>query len=502
MTLEQYLSILIKQWRLIVMCCLLVGAGASIGSKLTTPLYQSSALVQVVVGIGSNLSQYNNLLASEQLIQTEAILATSDPVLREVASHYKGLTVGKLSQEVTSTPKLNTQLFEIDVLDLSPTRAAALANDVAQTLVKQQLEMTQQANLLVVQAAQPNPGPVQPNNRLNTIIGLVIGLLLGMLLAALLELLDKRVRAPEALTKLLNRPVLATIWQASSKKKDVFNPTERDSNFESYRILRTSIEFTTINKPLHTVMITSAMPQEGRSTIAANLAIFMAKVGKTTLLIDADLRHPTQHALFDLSPDNMGFSDAVLAFSSATVANKSAQQQPRALSPAVQQSGESTSADVSLESFVYAVDIPHLWVMPSGSLPPNPSELLDSKAAHRLFEALASCDFDIVVFDTPPLLGLSDARNLASRVDGALVVVDITRAKKVSLKQVKALLAPSGVYIPGCIVNRQRRNRHDSASFYYDGYYGADEYHVGSNHKTENEISPDETVKLPKLPKM
>jgi non-specific protein-tyrosine kinase len=228
----------------------------------------------------------------------------------------------------------------------------------------------------------------------------------------------------------------------------------------------------------------------------------MARAGKTTLLIDADLRHPTQHALFKLSPDSVGFSDAVLAISRATVANKSAQQQPLSLAPAVQRGGKSTSTAISLEPFLYAVDIPHLRVMPSGPLPPNTAELLDSKAAHRLFEALASCNFDIVVFDTPPILGLSDARILASRVDGVLVVVDITRAKKVSLKLVKALLARSGAYVPGCVVNKQRHNRHDNTSIYFDSYFDADEQQVGSNHKTKNEISPDKTVRLPRLPKM
>src|SRR5439155_17408330 len=138
MTLAQHWTILVKQWRLIVICFLAVGVGASIASRLMTPLYQSTALVQVAVSSGSSITDYTNLLASEQLVQTEAILATSDPVLREVASHYPGLTVEQLSKNATSAPKLNTQLFEVDVLDSNPTRAAALANDIAQTLVKQQ----------------------------------------------------------------------------------------------------------------------------------------------------------------------------------------------------------------------------------------------------------------------------------------------------------------------------------------------------------------------------
>src|SRR6266487_392171 len=146
MSFEQFWSIMVKRWRLIVISFLVVGLGAFIGSKLMTPLYQSSALVQVAIHSSNNQADYNSLLASDQLVQTEASLASSDPVLREVASHYPGLTVQQLIREVTSTSKLNTQLFEIDVVDPSPTRAAALANDIAATLIKQQLQVVQHDN--------------------------------------------------------------------------------------------------------------------------------------------------------------------------------------------------------------------------------------------------------------------------------------------------------------------------------------------------------------------
>src|SRR5947209_132352 len=110
MTFEQYWAILLKRWKLIIVCFIVVGIGTYIESKLTTPLYQSTALVQVA--ISSSSTDINNLLASDQLVQTEAILATSEPVLHEVASHYKGVTVDQLMKEVTATARVNTQIFE------------------------------------------------------------------------------------------------------------------------------------------------------------------------------------------------------------------------------------------------------------------------------------------------------------------------------------------------------------------------------------------------------
>ena len=139
MTFDQFWALVIKRWQVILICFLVVGLGTFIGSKLMKPVYQSSVLVQVAIHSSSNnQADYNSLLASDQLVQTEATLATSDLVLREVVSHYPGLAVDQLIGEVSSTTKLNTQLFEIDVVDQSPARAASLANDIAATLIKQQ----------------------------------------------------------------------------------------------------------------------------------------------------------------------------------------------------------------------------------------------------------------------------------------------------------------------------------------------------------------------------
>src|SRR5438105_12428521 len=135
MTFEHYWSTLVKQWKLILICFLVVGVGTYVVSRLMTPLYQSVVLIQVAIHSGNNQSDINSLLASDQLVQTEAQLAVSDPVFREVASHHHDLTVQQLAGEVTSTPRVNTQLFEIDVLDPSPQRAAKLANEVAGTLI-------------------------------------------------------------------------------------------------------------------------------------------------------------------------------------------------------------------------------------------------------------------------------------------------------------------------------------------------------------------------------
>ncbi|GER86357.1 hypothetical protein KDW_05190 [Dictyobacter vulcani] len=146
MTSEYYWTVLFKRWKLLAICIVVVGLGTYIGSRLITPIYQSTVLVRVTIHTTGNSADYDNLLASNQLLQTEAQLATSGPVLREVASRYPGLTVDQLTKETTTASKLNTQLFEITVQDVNPIRAATLANDVAATLIKQQVQENTQDN--------------------------------------------------------------------------------------------------------------------------------------------------------------------------------------------------------------------------------------------------------------------------------------------------------------------------------------------------------------------
>lgn len=551
MTLEQYWSILVKQWKLILACFLITGLSAYVVSLLMTPIFQSTAIVQITIRSASNQADINGLLASDQLVQTEAKLASSQPVLREVVSHHSGVTFEQLAKETTVTPELNTQLFEISVQDASPNQAAVLANDIATTLIKQQLQIAQQANnqansqiqqgletakkqintlkgqivalqaasgtdisikqpqinalqtelsgdqqhytqlqtaldqlelteaqnnnfLQIAQTAQPDTHVVQPNKLLNTSAGLLVGLFLGMLLAFLFEQLDTRVHTPEVLTQLLGLPVLAIVWRGRSlKAEDVINPQGHDANAEAYRILRTNIGFSSIDKPIHSLVVTSAMPGEGKSVVSTNLAIFMAKAGKKTLLIDADLRRPTIYEKLNLSSDKKGLSNAVmeLSMTSASMPAVSPPSQqflgPRMDSIYPVDPPSQSFSTSSLDPFLHSVGITHLRVMPSGPLPPNPSELLDSRAMERFLAMLPKSGIDVVIFDAPPILGLSDASILASKVDGTIVVVDTTRTHKKQLKQVKLLLTQAGANMLGCVMNKQRRTRNDASSYYY-----------------------------------
>ncbi len=552
--LEHYWNILLKRWKLIVLSFAITGLAVFLVSKLMTPLYQSATVVQIAVSSNNSQANIDALQASDQLVQTESQLALSDPVLREVASHYPGMTVDELSKNASTTVKASTQLFEIDVLDASPVRAAMIANDIASTLIKQQTQVSQQRNaqsqqqisqdlkqtqqqianisgqiatlkaknadgsqisalqvqlsslqqhynewqsllgqleliqaqsgsfMIIAQSAQPSSAPARPDVRVNTAIGLVIGLLDGLFLAILLEQVDTRVRSEEELAQLVEWPVLATVWRPDAAKdkkasqEDLINPKAHSANIESYRILRTNLGFALLDKPLHTIMVTSAVPEEGKTTTATNLAIFMAKAGKKTLLIDADLRRPSVGKKLHITQDRMGLSNAILAC---------AKSQSAATGSLWKSSTPFPAADIALNSYMHPVGFPNLQVMPAGPLPPNPPELLDSKAMESLQMTLANSGAEVIIFDAPPMLGLSDASILAPKVDGILLVVDIERANKKQIEHMKTLLAQSGGKVLGCVVNKQHRKRKDTS--YYSYYYSSSE---GESKSAQNSHHP------------
>jgi non-specific protein-tyrosine kinase len=511
-----------------------MGLGTFLVSLLLVPIYQSTALIQVVVHSGSNQGDINDLLASNQLVQTEAMLATSDPVLREVASHYPGLSSTQLSKMVTTNSRLNTQLFEINVQDSSPTHAAQIANDIAATLLRQQTSATNTANdasrkqiqqeinttqqqitsvrtklttartsasgssnaqvdtltdqldtlqqhrtqwqnalaqlelaeaqssdfLRIVQPAQPATEAIRPNIPLYSLSGGITGLLLGSLLVIVWAKLDQRVRTAEDVREIVAWPVLATLQrletlEGPSQPIHLLSP---DINREAYHLLRVAVNYTQINKPLRTLIVTSAQAQEGKSTVAAHLACSIAATGKSILLIDANLRRPTLHTLFGLPAHAQGLGNAILA------CGKSAQKKTRVntiRNIASPQAIETHDPDISLNSFIHAVGIPQLAVMPSGPLPPNPSEVLDSKAMQSLLRSLERYTIDMIIFDTPPVHGLSDTCTLAAHVDGILFVVDVSHTRKPHLKQASSILQQAGAHVIGCALNKQSSNHHN-----------------------------------------
>jgi capsular exopolysaccharide synthesis family protein len=203
---------------------------------------------------------------------------------------------------------------------------------------------------------------------------------------------------------------------------------------EQYRTVRTNVQFASVDNPIHSMIVTSSGPSEGKSTTTANLAIVYAQQGKKVLLIDADLRKPTIHYTFRL--DNLrGLSNVLVG-------------------------------ERSLEEVVHESDVPNLDVISCGPIPPNPSELLGSQKMRSMLE-YAKEKYDIIIFDTPPVLAVTDAQILANFVDGSILVIRSGHTEIEAATKAKEALEPAQAKLLGTVLNGREKT---ASNYYY--YYG------------------------------
>jgi capsular exopolysaccharide synthesis family protein len=229
--------------------------------------------------------------------------------------------------------------------------------------------------------------------------------------------------------------------QIESRLVTHFDPKSPIS--ESYRTLRTNLAFTRVDNPMKTILITSAGPKEGKSTTVSNLAITLAQLGSKVVLVDSDLRRPVVHAIFGMEKED-GLTDHILG-------------------------------NVSYEQSLKKSLLDNLSIVTSGTLPPNPSELLGSKAMEEFIDRLKK-DFDIVLFDSPPVIAVTDAAILCSKVDGAFLVISSGTTNRDAINRAKRLLENVQTQVLGAVLNGVDISGAYGSSnyyYYYHYYYGA-----------------------------
>lgn len=319
------------------------------------------------------------------------------------------------------------------------------ANEKMYTLLRQKQKETeisrvsQLGNAEVVERAVTNPVPVWPRPRQNLFFALAFGLMLGLAAAFLFEYLDDSLATAEDVERYLHLPTLGSIPMIKEPEYRLLSRVNPRSGLaEGYRMIRSSVAFASVDEPLTTLMVTSAGPGEGKSMMAANLAIVHAQKGMQVLLVDCDLRRPSQQKLFKLS-GAIGFTNLLL--------------------------GTATLQEAAQE-----VGVENLRVLTSGPLPPNPAEMLESARARAVLEELKR-HADLVIFDTPPCVALSDPVVLATQVAGVLLVIESGGTNRNAAAQAVYHLAAAKANLLGVILNKVDARRQGYHTYYYHQQY-------------------------------
>jgi capsular exopolysaccharide synthesis family protein len=410
----------------------------------TLPLYQEASANEALLlnsGLGENHPKVKALRATKEVytrqleeqvgiirIGLEKNLKTAQTTRDELRKRLDELNQRQLTSKNNNsnyTRAKNNYIKEKILLDSVRARAQTQTMEYAMPRVA----------VSVKQVAEPPSYPARPRVSLNLALGALVGLVVGLGLAFFIEYLDTSVKTMEDVESLLGVPVLAII----PKNIKLLHKEPGDTpDAEAYRILRTNIEFNRKNPEANAISMVSGGPGEGKSTTLANLAFTSAQGGYTTLIVDADLRRPVQHGFFDIS-NKIGLTNYL-------------------------------TTDMRLEDVIVPTSVENLSLLPSGILPSDAVGILNSQRMSDMIAELKT-RYDLVFFDSPPMLGVSDASVLASEVDQTIMVVQHRRFPRAMLSRVKQAVLGVGGTVLGVVLNNVDL-KHDQNYYYYTNYYG------------------------------
>jgi len=515
--LRQYLFVLQRWWWLIAGCVIIAAAAAFIVSSVIQPVYQATATLLVQQAPAPGVSDYTALLTSERLAKTYTQMVSGRPVLEAaIAQLDLDETPEELVKRLRAELVRDTQLIRIRVEHTNPEEAARIANAIAavfithtQTLQQQRygesldrlkaqmddlsqlmrevqsqmdalkdssspqsqaerarletilagyrnsytslvqsyeqmrLTATQSADTIsLFEAAQVPEKPVRPRKLMNAALAGVMGAMLAVGGVFLWEYLDDTVKTPDDVARTTSLSVLGMIGRlAEGEKERVAQDNPLSPIAEDFRKLRTNIRYAGVDRPLRTLLVTSPTMSEGKSFVVANLAIVFAQAGLRTVVIDGDLRRSRQHRIFEIHP-----KDGVVG----------------------------SLLDGSTDGRLQATEVEGLILLPAGSRPPNPAELLGSARMRELLHQLAG-EADVVLVDCPPVLPVADTMALASEVDGVLVVAEAGVTRRPALQQAVESLQQVGARVIGVVLNGIPA--HKGGYYRYGYYYSYTEYY-------------------------
>ncbi|MCK4859883.1 MAG: polysaccharide biosynthesis tyrosine autokinase [Candidatus Omnitrophica bacterium] len=402
--------------------------------------------------IDASSKETENITFLDQLIQRKAELEIElsqqlnyykekHPIMIGLKSELK-LIEEKVKDEKQRLLALKEKAVQYNVLKREVETSQAFYNSLLSRLKEtSSIEGLRLSNIEVVDEAKVPKSPVRPNKKTNLTFALFLGLSMGIGTSFLFESLDQSIKTPEDIQKILNLPFLGLIPNTYLKDKKTSAELIVFKDFqspvvESYSSLRTNIAFSNPDMRKKTLVVTSAGPGQGKTTISTNLATVFAQAGEKTILIDADFRHPRLHSIFGVS--------RVEGITEILANNKK-------------------------DFPIHSTEIPNLDLLVCGAIPPNPSELLGSKSMENFIQQLSKI-YDRVIFDTPPVLAVSDAVILSTKVDTTLLIVEAGRTHKKAVIRTAEIIKSVESKIIGAVLNMAKPEKGGGYYYYHYGY--------------------------------
>lgn len=449
MNLQDVIRLLRAQWLTVCATTAVVLGGAVVYTLLTTPLYQASTRLFVSTTGGSTLAEsyQGNRVSQDRVASYAELLMGQSLAQRTIDKLGLSMTAEELQAHIKATAKLGTVLITVEVLDKSPVQARDIANTLSDEFVTMVRELetpedgaTPDSRVVVEQRASIPSSPVVPKTARNITLGLIAGVILGIGLVVLRDMLDNTVKDRQSIDEITGTGLVGNIPVDKERRTKPAIAFDTDSSpiAEAFRKIRTNLQFLAVDNPPRVIAITSSVPSEGKSTTAINIALALAEADHNVVLIDGDMRRPTLHKYLDLV-GQVGFSTVL-------------------------------SGGADLSESLQKTRFPGLTVLTSGTIPPNPSELLGSQAAKVLLSELRS-EFDYVVVDSTPLLAVTDAAILAAAADGVLLIARFGQTKRDQLAHAVESLRDVGASVLGTVFTFTPSR----GGSYYNYKYSADE---------------------------
>lgn len=444
MDFKQLFSVIRRRWFAILALTLVALAISGFLSWRATPMYESSARVFVTVNATEGVDPVTSGVLIQSRVESYAELATSTELLDDVIDDLDlADSPEQLADRVSADVSELTSIITLTVRDTDARQAQQitdwLSSAYAEYLTQVETpEDVDRAQIIatVTDAASYNASPVSPRTAINLAVAGIIGLLVGLGTAVARDLLDRTVSSQEHIGEVTDAPVLASVGfdkeiSGSPLLTDLGSFAPRT---EAFRLLRTNLQFLDLDAQPRCLVISSAIPGEGKTMTSVNLALALAQAGRRTLVIDADLRRPRVARQLGL--------DAAVGLTTVLVGQTDVQEAIQVHEP----SG--------------------LHLLASGAKPPNPTEILQSKVTQDLVKRLAG-EYDMVIIDAPPLLPVADASVLATFADGVILVVKHGKTTRDQVSEAIGRLTQVGGKLSGVVVNMIPRRSTGSYYYYY-----------------------------------